>query len=471
MLRSLPLLLLLLSRAATLPVSVAPHLDAPPSNSQDDDACSGTAVPLELKVAKALALRGLVPAGDTPFRFCLVTESQEGTDWGLDKKGGSCKCNGAFEFVHSFSATAAECEAADALVYYGRQITHYRKGERNNNGRPEMQISPTGVKCLAKGACPGKVKILVTFESGMVDRWQFEPGESPAPLVEPRMSNFHLVLSFDPRVDETREPASWDFLKVHLDGLQGLYPGPWLTKDLFTRPTPPWASRLAAPYAPISWIARDDFFRAAKRREAYFQDLGRHMPVDSLGKVWPHGQAFPAAVKGNHTQEVAHMCRYKFMFVAENYLCDGYITEKFWRPFICGTVPVIWGMRSHLAWAPATDSYIYAGDFDSPAALAAKLVALAADPVAYAKFFDWKKRPFAALNPAFQKLYLHMNAPQAEPDHWCRLVHRARRMRASGIFPPAAPLQSCAADFPPKADLIKLDAEDLFPDTGSTNYR
>ena len=37
------------------------------------------------------------------------------------------------------------------------------------------------------------------------------------------------------------------------------------------------------------------------------------------------------------------MAKYKFTLAMENALCDDYVTEKLWRPFMLGSVPVIAG--------------------------------------------------------------------------------------------------------------------------------
>ena len=34
---------------------------------------------------------------------------------------------------------------------------------------------------------------------------------------------------------------------------------------------------------------------------------------------------------------------YKFTLATENAICDDYMTEKLWRPFMVGSVPIIWG--------------------------------------------------------------------------------------------------------------------------------
>jgi len=40
------------------------------------------------------------------------------------------------------------------------------------------------------------------------------------------------------------------------------------------------------------------------------------------------------------------LSKYKFVMAAENAVCDDYITEKLWRSFYVGTVPIIYGSPS-----------------------------------------------------------------------------------------------------------------------------
>lgn len=40
------------------------------------------------------------------------------------------------------------------------------------------------------------------------------------------------------------------------------------------------------------------------------------------------------------------LSKYKFVIAAENAICEDYITEKFWRSFYVGTVPIVYGSPS-----------------------------------------------------------------------------------------------------------------------------
>jgi hypothetical protein len=100
--------------------------------------------------------------------------------------------------------------------------------------------------------------------------------------------------------------------------------------------------------------------------------------------------------------------KYKFWFAAENYLCDNYMTEKFWIPLAYGSVPIVYGSpKTHSSVAPAPDSFIDVRDFDSVAALAAHLLRLDDDDDAYMRLHAWRQRPLSQLNPRFVALLNH----------------------------------------------------------------
>ena len=45
-----------------------------------------------------------------------------------------------------------------------------------------------------------------------------------------------------------------------------------------------------------------------------------------------------------YADELQHFLgRYKFIIAYENGVCEDYITEKFWRPLLVGSVPIYYG--------------------------------------------------------------------------------------------------------------------------------
>ena len=45
----------------------------------------------------------------------------------------------------------------------------------------------------------------------------------------------------------------------------------------------------------------------------------------------------------DHEEFYKLLATYKFTIAMENGVCSDYITEKFWRPFMVGSVPIIFG--------------------------------------------------------------------------------------------------------------------------------
>ena len=45
----------------------------------------------------------------------------------------------------------------------------------------------------------------------------------------------------------------------------------------------------------------------------------------------------------DHKDFLSLLSKYKFVFATENAVCEDYITEKLWRSFYVGTVPIIYG--------------------------------------------------------------------------------------------------------------------------------
>ena len=79
---------------------------------------------------------------------------------------------------------------------------------------------------------------------------------------------------------------------------------------------------------------------------------------------------------------------YFFYLSFENSFCPDYVTEKFYRAFETGTVPVVFGGANYSLFAP-NHSYINARGFKTPKLLAE--FKLTRDRNLYSRYFDWKK--------------------------------------------------------------------------------
>ena len=45
----------------------------------------------------------------------------------------------------------------------------------------------------------------------------------------------------------------------------------------------------------------------------------------------------------DHTDFLQLVSKYKFAIAMENGVCKDYVTEKFWRPLVVGTIPISFG--------------------------------------------------------------------------------------------------------------------------------
>jgi glycosyl transferase family 10 (putative fucosyltransferase) len=128
-------------------------------------------------------------------------------------------------------------------------------------------------------------------------------------------------------------------------------------------------------------------------RTEYLQELMRHMPVFSFGKVlrnrrlpWDRGMA----------TKLKQIARFKFTLAFENAIATDYVTEKLYDPLVMGSVPVYLGAPNVERFAPATGCFIDVRDFSGPQDLAEYMLELDRDDQAYQRYFAWKQRPFQA---------------------------------------------------------------------------
>jgi alpha-1,3-fucosyltransferase len=133
----------------------------------------------------------------------------------------------------------------------------------------------------------------------------------------------------------------------------------------------------------VAWFA--SHCRTDSLREKYFQLVGQHVPIDTYGSC---GSLKCVPLRSEKCDKL--LDSYKFYVAAENAICPDYVTEKFYRAMAADIVPIVYGGADYSAYAPPM-SYINAGDFKSPKALADYLKLLDENDGLYLKFFDWKK--------------------------------------------------------------------------------
>lgn len=162
-------------------------------------------------------------------------------------------------------------------------------------------------------------------------------------------------------------------------------------------------------------------------RDAFAIELMQHLAVDSYGR-FQNNRSMPVPDQGIATK-LQLISRYRFCLALENTIEGDYVTEKFFQPLQIGTVPVYRGAPNIEDFAPGDHCYIDASKYDSPRELARHLTALAADEAEYARYHEWRSRPF---RPGFLKL---LEDSRVEP--FCRLALLVKnrlegRTRATG---------------------------------------
>jgi hypothetical protein len=157
------------------------------------------------------------------------------------------------------------------------------------------------------------------------------------------------------------------------------------------------------------------------------------------------------------TEQDVSLRKFKFALAFENSLCGSYMSEKIWKAYALGVVPVVYASREAAAVLPSSDSFINARDFSSAVQLREHLAEVANDEPLYNKYFDWKKRPLSKLNPGFQDLWSRFSNNSTTEFQCCiaRGVARALEDFRSNVVPPPLPFVGC--------DTVNQD-QYLYPD-------
>lgn len=170
---------------------------------------------------------------------------------------------------------------------------------------------------------------------------------------------------------------------------------------------PGLAPSLARKRGLVAWVVSNWDERQARVR--YYHQLSQHVSVDVFGKG---GSRRPVPAVGLlHT-----VARYKFYLAFENSQHLDYITEKLWRnALLAGAVPVVLGPdRANYERFVPRGAFIHVNDFPNASALAAYLLFLDRNPVAYRRYFHWR-RSYAVHTISFWD----------EP--WCRACQAVQR--------------------------------------------
>jgi hypothetical protein len=132
----------------------------------------------------------------------------------------------------------------------------------------------------------------------------------------------------------------------------------------------------------------------------YMAALMQHMEVASFGRFMKNRVLDDD--RGTESK-LAAMRNFRYTLSFENAIEPDYVTEKFFEPFIAGTIPIYLGAPNVEEFAPGEDCYIDARQFPEPAALATFIRNV--DP---SRFHRWRKAP---LRPRFQDMLKQTYAP------------------------------------------------------------
>ncbi|XP_071514201.1 alpha-(1,3)-fucosyltransferase C-like isoform X2 [Panulirus ornatus] len=198
---------------------------------------------------------------------------------------------------------------------------------------------------------------------------------------------YGYFLSYNVSVRPVRPNMIWEHWKAMDQQREALKRGATLQEVL----GPAWRSFVNKTRV-VAWMS--SHCKTRSRREEYITQLEKYLHVDKYGSCGPLkcGKRSP---RGSWCwKNVLH--KYSFYLSMENSLCSEYVTEKLYNPLVYGIVPVVWGGADY-SWFLPPHSYINARHYH-PKELAALLLRLHNDPVAYGRYHLWR----AYLQPVVQ---------------------------------------------------------------------
>ena len=160
-------------------------------------------------------------------------------------------------------------------------------------------------------------------------------------------------------------------------------------------------------------------------RQQYMEALMQHMEVASFGRFMNN-----RVLNDDHGQQskLAAMRNFTYTLSFENAIEPDYVTEKFFDPFLAGTIPIYLGAPNVEEFAPGNDCYIDASRFPDPATLAQFL--RRENPQ---RFHRWRQAPLKA---SLLSMLDRISTPFAVRfmELATRLLNAAPRGRASGDY-------------------------------------
>ncbi|KAJ8047753.1 Alpha-(1,3)-fucosyltransferase 6 [Holothuria leucospilota] len=134
------------------------------------------------------------------------------------------------------------------------------------------------------------------------------------------------------------------------------------------------------------------------KRDEFVSSLQAYFQVDLFGTGYKTCNADIDSCMEN-------IKNYKFYLAIENSCCSEYITDKLWKTFSWGIVPIVIGAskEDYLRLAPP-NSFIYADDFETPEDLGDYLRKLDNTDEFYNDYFQWRQEGEAFLDSSTREM-------------------------------------------------------------------
>lgn len=181
-------------------------------------------------------------------------------------------------------------------------------------------------------------------------------------------------------------------------------------------------------------------------RDAYIQELQKHVPIDCYGKCLhnkdlPNEYVNPLNMFNKGFLEILE--KYKFIISFENGICKDYLTEKLYRTLHVGAVPIYKGAPNVKDWLPSRHSAIVVDDFESPKQLAEYIKSVDENDDEYNRFLQYKSDGItnSFLSERLQKRQwgvdtsMKMSFVVGFECHVCDQIHQNKKLVAAGSAP------------------------------------
>jgi hypothetical protein len=195
-------------------------------------------------------------------------------------------------------------------------------------------------------------------------------------------------------------------------------------------------------------------------RECFVRELMRFVRVDSYGKCLHNSDALDVdGMKKQPSRLNAELLTfvgyYKFYLAYENSICRSYRTEKLFRAFRAGSVPIVSGIIED-EFLPYRPSVISADNFSTVKALADYLIWLDSNPLKYEDFLRWRVIPPDRLLTAYLGLEVKRCSlcAQLHSSRWQPATRTLKNISewwsGDGVCrPPLIKLNACSIRAPP----------------------